>query len=138
MSKCAVMIIEDDPSILEVMRAILGLEHFTERFEVQCFSGSKTALPFAHVNGQDVLAVFVDYTLYGENGRDILGILKPHCQKATFILMSGGVQAMSSEMLSGFSKVLPKPFSLSSLHAMINEVLEEGETQHAECTTDYR
>lgn len=123
------VVIDDAPVVLDLWRCLVDKNRQTQHFDLECFTGSASALSFVQVHGPRVRAVFLDYELEGETGADVLQLLQPLCPNAAFTLLSGKVGSIDRETLNKFSRVIAKPAAISVLQAAMASDLGRGETQ---------
>lgn len=106
-----ILIVEDDPGILEVMNIILE----EEGYEVESIAdGSET---FERVKSFHPKLIFMDLLISGTDGSEICAELKknPVTRSIKVVLMSAHPQAGEAAVKGGADDLLVKPFEAGKL-----------------------
>lgn len=115
-----VLVIDDDPDILTVLRPVLRAEGFNV---LTAASGAK-GLDMLRYCQRDVRVVVLDYNMPRLNGADTLAYLRklsPHIK----VLALTGVEAslLPESFRTGVDRVLTKPYTSSQLIDSLNGLL---------------
>jgi CheY-like chemotaxis protein len=125
MSKKRILIVDDDPSILDMLRDGLALSN--DDYQIICTTGSLPALRQLEESSFDLL--LTDYQMPGMNGLDLARTVRKLVPGIRVVLMTAyadgpGLQDRIRALeLDG---CLCKPFSLRQLHEMIRSSLGTG------------
>jgi CheY-like chemotaxis protein len=122
LQKGCVLIIDDDPGILETLAEVLSFYGYETLVAGNPFEG--ITLFEAHQNQIDV--VFLDYSLEGMDGGQVYLRLKEFCPYVKAILSSGygGDDAEINRLLkTGIGCFLRKPFSIEELIGQIERLM---------------
>ncbi len=114
-----VLVLDNDPDILEVMDEILSYEGF----KVATFVGTDDILTLIKQQKPDLL--IIDYLLYGLNGGVLCRIIKdslPTCNLPV-ILFSAYPKVLQTFDHFGCNAFLSKPFDLSTLINLVTELI---------------
>lgn len=105
------IVIDDEDFIRDIFSDIFEMKGKT----VKLFSNGESALSFILSEKGTIDAVFIDYTLPGENGVEIAKKIKEKDANIKIYLMSG----WSKERFKGYEKwideILSKPFDVSKI-----------------------
>jgi CheY-like chemotaxis protein len=121
-----ILIIDDEPGILKVLRKILeGAGH-----TVTDARDGEVALK--HFEGQPADLVITDIFMPGMDGIEFLVNIRKIAPDARVLAMSGGGllsrdQALSDASLLGADQILQKPFSVDDVLEAVNRMLGSGE-----------
>jgi DNA-binding response OmpR family regulator len=116
--KKRILVVEDDGSLLLVLRDTL----LFEGFEVQCASNGQTAMKIAAAFDPDL--IILDITLPDANGFELCRPLSRNGQSPTIFLTARGQKADRIRGLQlGADDYLTKPFDLEELVARVHAVL---------------
>ena len=115
-----ILVIEDDPSISEVVRA-----HLTRQGHccVGAFSGTEGMLHLEHGDGSVAFdLVITDLMLPGMTGEDVVGRIRAASATLPIIVISARITPADKVMLLtlGADDYLTKPFDLDELTARVN------------------
>ncbi|PWU23527.1 two-component system response regulator [Candidatus Cerribacteria bacterium 'Amazon FNV 2010 28 9'] len=112
-----ILVIDDDPTIVEAMRAALEIQHYTVIGTVD----ADMAPQLAHTYHPHL--ILLDYLLSGSNGTTVIEGLKkdPLTAKIPLILLSAHPKAREEAKRMGATAFIPKPFDLSLLYTMIRK-----------------
>ena len=112
-----ILIVDDDPDILESLRLMLSLKNY----EVETLSKGQEEFK---TNFQPDLFL-LDVWLSGEDGRDICKKLKttPETQNIPVIMISASHALKNSVLEVGADAFIPKPFEMETLLGVINELI---------------
>ena len=113
-----ILIIEDEPSLLESMTAALKKDGHV----VETASDYPSAIDRLGVYAYD--CALVDIMLPGGSGLDILGYIRENCRKTNVIIISAkdSLDDKVKGLELGADDYLPKPFHLAELSARIRSV----------------
>ncbi|WP_339725159.1 response regulator transcription factor [Maribacter stanieri] len=114
-----ILIIEDEPEMLENMRQTLEREHYT----VETASDYKTASTKIGVYDYD--CVLLDITLPDGNGLELLKQLKQLSKDDGVIIVSAkdSLDDRIKGLNLGADDYLPKPFHMAELHARVKAIV---------------
>ena len=106
-----IVYIDDEPMLCRAFRAVLG----SVNIPVETFTDAAAAL--AHIEANDVAAVFCDYRMPAMTGLDVLERVR---RDVPFFLVSGDTDVVASVATkAGVSGVLSKPYRPAELLAMV-------------------
>jgi PAS domain S-box-containing protein len=135
---CRVLVVEDEPSIRELVRDGLG----TKGMEIECVGSGSEAVAeaaAAHQAGQPYDVILCDMKMPGMNGDQVFEKLKtrPDGSPQPFVFMTGDLaDAETLEFLHGQkARSISKPFRVSDLVNVLEEVIER-ETQNSKLRTE--
>lgn len=115
-----VLLIEDEPNIIEAIRFILSRDGWT----VDVHSDGATALEAVAQRGPDL--VILDVMLPNRSGYDILADIRAGAETASLpvLMLTARGQAKDREMAErvGASRFMTKPFSNSEVLASVREL----------------
>lgn len=117
-SDMKILIVEDDPSLTEVMVTALKKEGYT----VENAADFESASEKIDVYSYD--CILLDIMLPGGSGLDLLSKIKEHDTKADVIIISAkdSIDDKVSGLELGADDYLPKPFHIAELSARIRSV----------------
>jgi len=118
-----ILLVDDDPSLLKLVSTLLGRQFgYTTRMA----HNAEKALPILRAGGVDL--VITDYHMNGLNGIDLLRWIKKTIPATSVILMTGDPDPdICEEALgNGAAGYLSKPFSMTSLHDLIEKCREKS------------
>lgn len=116
-----VLAVDDDPNLAFAIEEILS----DEGFEVACAHDAATAISLARREAFDVAVV--DYHMPGENGLEVLKVLREHRPGCMRILASGHLElpvVVEAVNRGEVAQVLHKPFMSEQLLNAVNKALE--------------
>ncbi|NVN98983.1 MAG: sigma-54-dependent Fis family transcriptional regulator [Geobacteraceae bacterium] len=118
--KSKILVIEDDPSILQMIK------HLFESEGMEVFSDESGDSAERIVAAQQPNAAIIDITLPGRSGLEILSSIKKIDPGLAIIMMSGhsNTQYAIEAMKSGAYDYLTKPLELVRLKAVVDKALE--------------
>jgi two-component system chemotaxis response regulator CheY len=125
MSKKRILIVDDDPSILDMLRDGLALSN--DDYQVICTTGSLPALRQLEEGSFDLL--LTDYQMPGMNGLDLVRAVRQLVPGIRVVLMTAyadGPRLQDRIRALELDGCLRKPFSLHQLHEMIRSSLGTG------------
>ena len=129
--KATILIIDDDPSFLDTMRAVLG----NEGYNVLASSNGPKGLDMARYAGGDISAVLLDFNMPRFNGAETLQFLRKLNPKAKVLAVSGvSSNELPSDFREGVERFIPKPFSNADLLKTLEEVLDSEQAADASAT----
>lgn len=108
-----IFVIDDDPSIDEVLTTILELEQYI----VKTFTSGKAAIAQAIGEAPDI--ILLDYFLPGESAENIINSLRGIRQDMSIILMSANMKVSEIAVELSVSEFIPKPFQRETVLAAI-------------------
>lgn len=120
-----ILIIDDEPGVLRVLRKILE----TEGHSVTEAPNGEVAL--RHLEGKPADLVITDIFMPGMDGIEFLVNIRKTFPDARVLAMSGGGilsrdQALSDAALLGADEILQKPFGKDQVLEAVNKMLEIG------------
>lgn len=123
-----ILVIDDDALLCEVLK--LGLERFGHQVSEAREGKSGLALHQTHT----VDLVITDILMPGMEGLETILELRRHHPQIKIIAISGGGMGKAGDYLTmaskfGAHRVVPKPFSMARLAALVTELLEESPEQ---------
>jgi CheY-like chemotaxis protein len=119
--KCTILIIDDDPTFLETMRALLR----DEGYNVLTSSTGPKGLDMVRYAPRDIGAVMLDYNMPRFNGSETLQFLRKLCPQAKVLAVSGVREnELPAEFREGVQRFVPKPFTSADLLKTLDEVLQ--------------
>ncbi|MEX5726815.1 DNA-binding response OmpR family regulator [Rhodovulum iodosum] len=117
-----VLLIEDEPNIIEAIRFILA----RDGWRVDTHSDGRTALQAVQARAPDV--VILDVMLPGRSGFDILKDIRalPGLSGLPVLMLTAKGQSKDREMAErlGASRFMTKPFSNTEVLASVRELVE--------------
>jgi len=133
MAREKILIVEDEENILELIRYNLG----KEGYRTEGFTSGEEALKKARAEGGDLM--LLDLMLPGQDGLEILKILKNDARTADLAVIIVSAKGEESDIVAGLElgadDYITKPFSVKILIARIRSVLrrKRGAAPAAEC-----
>ena len=116
MVKKTVMVVDDDPAILDVCRIVLE----DEGFKVKTYQSAKHLYK---LNNDRPDLILLDILLAGEDGREICSLLKknPKTKSIPVILFSAHIQEKIGERKGADQAdyFIPKPFDVNELVSIV-------------------
>jgi DNA-binding NtrC family response regulator len=118
----AILVIEDDASLREVLCAVLQ----TSGFSASGAETAEAALPLFERERFD--CVLADFKLPGMNGIELLRKVRESNQRVPYVLMTafGSVAVAVEAMKSGATDYISKPFEPAALATMLREVMQHN------------
>lgn len=127
--KGRVLIIDDEP-VLRAMASSMLSSNGWEVFSASSAEEAAQLLKYCITNGIDVAAVITDLIMPGGmSGVDALAILRTIQPSLRVIATSGflvGHDSFEACKNLGFDDVLPKPYTVDDINAVIDRVLQQG------------
>jgi CheY-like chemotaxis protein len=121
-AKSTVLIIDDDPSYLDTMRALLS----GEGYNVLTSSTGPKGLDMVRYAPRDIGAVLLDYNMPRFNGAETLQFLRKLCPDVKVLAVSGvNLNQLPPDFRAGVNRFIPKPFSNADLLKTIEEVIQD-------------
>ena len=119
MKQDLILIIDDDPAIVEALQMILELEGFS----TEGYSGRKVLDKIVSVDPDLLL---LDVWLAGEDGRKICHILKsdPLTETLPVVLISAGRDLSATAASVAADDFIEKPFNMDDVIAKVKRLLE--------------
>ena len=116
------LIVEDDDSILKLVKAVLEREKFT----VEGVSNGVAAISLLNEVAYDLL--ILDLMLPDVHGEEVLGYLEEHQPKylRRVIVTTASPRRMSCEFLQRICRILAKPFDIDQLRLYARECSQPG------------
>lgn len=118
----AVLLVEDEPSIMHMGRAML------ERlgYRVVAVGSPHEALRHARANAGAIDLLITDVVMPGMNGRELADTLREHDGKLKLLYMSGYTADVIAErgVLEEGVEFIPKPFTMTELAVKVRSVLD--------------
>ena len=119
MKKPRILLVDDDPSVLELTRELLSMVGY----EVLPAAGGAAALRHADA-GERFDALVTDHSMPGMSGEDLIIRIRQRRPDVPCLLMTGHGDV--SDELSVSVSVLRKPFRASELAAAVRGVLAQA------------
>ena len=120
---CSVLTIDDDPEILQALRALLR----EEGFNVLSTTSGPKGLDMLRYGGRDIRIVLLDYNMPQLNGAETLKHLRSIAPQAKVIALTGvNLNLLPESFREGVERFIPKPFRTAELVATIRELLSGG------------
>ncbi|MCD8739909.1 response regulator [Mucilaginibacter roseus] len=122
-----ILIIDDQPEMLELMTDVLTPEGFT----VTALLYTDNIVQTVNIHQPDI--VLLDHLLAGINGGELCREIKMHPLTASLpvILLSGYPRLLEAFGDYGCNAFIPKPFDLDELITTINNCLDKSAYAHA-------
>jgi len=120
MAKGKVLVVEDNPDVLEAVRLLLEAEGFTVVTAEECFSG----MDCLESSPPDVIVT--DIGLPAMTGLELIRYVrtKSNLQNIPIVAMSGYDKAyLATAMMAGANATLHKPEDLENLTTMVQSVI---------------
>jgi CheY-like chemotaxis protein len=120
-----ILIVDDDPSVLDMLRASLAQPG--DDYQVICTNGGLSALRQVEEGSFDLL--LTDYQMPGMNGLDLARAVRRIAPGTRVVLMTAyGDNARLQDRIRALELdgCLRKPFSLRQLREIVHDSLEEG------------
>jgi len=131
-AKSTVLIIDDDPSFLETMRALLR----DEGYNVLASSTGPKGLDMMRYAPRDIGAVLLDFNMPKFNGAETLQFLRKLRPDVKVLAVSGvSLNELPAEFREGVQRVVPKPFSNADLLKALDEVIQGNSSAGASAST---
>ena len=119
--RCTILVIDDDPTFLETMKALLR----DEGYNVLTSSTGPKGLDMARYAPRDIGAVLLDYNMPRFNGSETLQFLRKLCPQAKVLAVSGmRATELPAEFREGVERFVPKPFTSADLLKTLDDVLK--------------
>jgi len=119
--KLTILIIDDDPTFLEAMRALLR----DEGYNVLTSSTGPKGLDMMRYAPRDIGAVMLDYNMPRFNGSETLQFLRKLCPQAKVLAISGmKANELPADFREGVERFVSKPFTSADLLKTLDEVLQ--------------
>ena len=121
---CKVLVVDDEPLVLEGVRAIL--EHSDDAFVIKTATSRLEAIALVRQEAFDI--VLLDLTMPGLAASDTHRSIRASHPDLPIVLMSGYRDTAAIEQLGSepHTTFLPKPFTGDQLVAWVNGVLTAG------------
>lgn len=120
MAKVKVLVVEDNPDVLEAVRLLLEAEGFAVVTAEECFSG----MDYLESSPPDVIVT--DIGLPAMTGLELIRYVrtKSNLQNIPIVAMSGYDKAyLATAMMAGANATLHKPEDLENLTTMVQSVI---------------
>jgi len=120
-----ILIVDDDPSILDMLRDSLALSD--EDYQVTCTGGGPSALQQLEEGSFDLL--LTDFQMPGMNGLELARAARRMAPGTRVVLMTAygdGARLQDRIHALALDGCLRKPFSLGELREMVRDSLEGG------------
>jgi len=126
--KSRILVVDDDQSILELLRFLLE----TEGYRVQAFNSANTAFKAAVTRPPD--AAVVDLMMPGMNGLELVQALRcdPHTQHVPVLVCSayyGDLRYITTHLKLNGVLSLRKPFQIQELLDKLQRMISEGQRE---------
>ena len=130
-TKSTIMVVDDDPELVEIVRAILE----QREFNVMCAYSGAQAL--AGLEKQKPDLIFLDIMMPEMDGLEVLRRLKaaPETSSIPVILLTALNEYEDSETgyKMGADYYIAKPFTKTQMMTAIDHLLNEGRRHYVEC-----
>ena len=119
-----ILVVDDDPIVLDSCRRILE----AEGFDVQAVSSADNALETVKNNGFDLL--LIDVKMPGHDGMYLMREVKERWPEIPVIVMSGypTPETITDGITMGAAKFIAKPFTPDELLEMVHEIIQKEES----------
>ena len=128
--KASIMVVDDQPSFLKLLQAMLG----QQGYEVRPFREGRSALEGAVRQPPDL--ILLDVTMPGMNGFDVCDQLRSHPDLAhipvIFLSGSDGIDDKVRAFRSGAADYITKPFQFDEFQSRVETHLEVYRLQRAQ------
>jgi CheY-like chemotaxis protein len=122
-AKSTVLIIDDDPSYLDTMRALLR----GEGYNVLISSTGPKGLDMVRYAPRDIGAVLLDFNMPRFSGAETLQFLRKLCPDVKVLAVSGvSLDQLPPDFRAGIDRFITKPFRNEDLLKTIEEVIQDG------------
>ena len=119
--KATILIIDDDPSFLDTMRAVLA----AEGYNVLASSTGPKGLDMVRYARGDVGAILLDFNMPRFNGAETLPFLRKLSPNAKVLAVSGlKSNELPPDFREGVDRFISKPFSNADLLKSLEEILD--------------
>ena len=127
-TKCTILVIDDEPSLLETLRLILS----EAGYNVLTSATGPKGLDMVRYAPKDVRLVLLDYNMPRFNGAETLEFLRK-LNPALKIMAMSGLRAteLPESFYTGVDRFVSKPFKNDELLKMVEEVLEKRSATEA-------
>ena len=121
--KISILLVDDDQSLLDVLKSRLTLEGFA------CATASTAASAIGRIDQQSFDIMIADIVLPDREGLELSVTAKRKKPDMAVIIMTGYISDFSYDraVAAGASDFIEKPFSLNELIARIKHVRKHGE-----------
>ncbi len=120
-----ILVIDDDPSVLLTVKALLG----KRGFNVLTSSSSPKGLDMLRYARGDIRIVVLDYNMPKLDGGETLNFIKQLSPNSKVIGLTGmNPDSVTVGYLEGVEKLLGKPVVAAELFSTIDELLGDGRT----------
>ncbi len=120
--KPTILIIDDDPSFLDTMRAVLRGEGYNV---LASSTGPKGLDMLRYAGSGEIGAVLLDFNMPRFNGAETLQFLRKLSPNAKVLAVSGvNSNELPSDFRDGVERLISKPFSNAELLKTLEEILD--------------
>ena len=120
--KCTVLVIDDDPTILEALRLLLR----EAGYNVLTSNTGPKGLDMVRYAPRDIRLVLLDYNMPRFNGAETLAFLRKLNPNLKVVALSGfRVTELPANFHAGVDRFISKPFSSADLLKTVGEVLAD-------------
>jgi two-component system response regulator MprA len=127
MSGAKVLVVDDDPNMVSMLRRTLGFEGYA----VTTAMDGESALRCAEAERPDV--VVLDVMLPGVSGLEVCERLRTQCDASILLLTAlGSVPDRVAGLDAGADDYLPKPFAVDELLARVRALLRRATPERVE------
>jgi len=124
-TKCTVLVIDDDPTVLLTVKTLL----VKRGFNVLSTSSSPKGLDMLRYAARDIRIVVLDYSMPKLNGEETLKFVRQLSPTAKVIgITAMKLDSLPKEYAAGVDKLLTKPVNATELVGALDELLGDGQT----------
>lgn len=120
-----ILIVDDEPLILEGLRSVIEWEDYGLRIAGQAGNGEE-ALEFLHRHNEAIDILITDITMPKLTGLELIQQIKCFDSKMRFIILSGYEQFeyLKAGMSLGIENYILKPINIKELESTIEQIVE--------------
>ncbi|MBY3620184.1 response regulator transcription factor [Acinetobacter sp. CUI P1] len=120
-----ILIVDDEPLILEGLRSVIDWEDYGLRIAGQAGNGEE-ALEFLHHHNEAIDILITDITMPRLTGLELIQQIKQFDSKMRFIILSGYEQFeyLKAGMSLGIENYILKPINIKELESTIEQIVE--------------
>lgn len=122
-----ILIVDDEPLILEGLRSVIEWEDYGLRIAGQASNGEE-ALEFLHSHNEAIDILITDITMPKLTGLELIQQIKSFDSKMRFIILSGYEQFeyLKAGMSLGIENYILKPINIKELNRPLSKLLRSS------------